>query len=51
AGRLSARGVQRVRGVARTMEDLGRGATVLDAPIVLAAMEMRVPLLDTAATR
>jgi magnesium chelatase family protein len=50
-GRLSARGVHRVRCVARTMEDLGAGATQLDAPIVLAAMEMRVPLHDTASSR
>jgi magnesium chelatase family protein len=50
-GRLSARGVHRVRCVARTMEDLAGGVTTLDAPVVLAAMEMRVALHDSAVAR
>ncbi len=45
-GRLSARGVHRVRCVARTLSDLSGGPARLDAVDILAAMEMRVSLID-----
>jgi magnesium chelatase family protein len=41
AGRLSARGAQRARCVARTLADLAGGSDRLDAPVVRSALRFR----------